>query len=87
MGINYITKFGDGVGFRYLFWYEGINVTKPSNMVPTYNIVIPWETSASEINKKFGRLGVILPVQTKASSNEWCDSPLNQPDPLLGYTE
>ena len=87
VGINYVAKFGDGVGFRYLFWYKGVEIIKPSGSVPTYNIVIPWETSASEIDKKFGRFGVILPEQTTASSNEWCKEKENELDPLLGYTE
>lgn len=87
VGINYVANFGTGVGFRYLFWYKGIDIVKPSNNVPTYNIVIPWETSASEITKKFGRFGVVMPVQTKASSLEWCKAKENQPDTMLGYTE
>jgi 4-amino-4-deoxy-L-arabinose transferase-like glycosyltransferase len=87
VGINYIAKFGDGVGFRYLFWYKGVDIIKPSNSVPTYNVVVPWDISNNEVNKKFGRFGVILPVQTKASSEEWCKDPNNKIDPLLGYTE
>ena len=75
------------MGFRYLFWYKGVEIIKPSGFVPTYNVVIPWETSAGEINEKFGRFGVVLPKQTKASSNEWCRAKENQLDPLLGYTE
>lgn len=87
VGINYVAKFGDGVGFRYLFWYEKLNVIKPSGSVPTYNIIIPWETSASEIDKNIGRFGIVLPTQTKASSNEWCQAAENQLDPLLGYVD
>jgi hypothetical protein len=87
VGINYVTNFGNGVGFRYLFWYKGVDIIKPSGNVPTYNIIIPWETSAKEINQKFGRLGVVLPTQKEASSEEWCKDIKNQIDPLLGYTE
>lgn len=87
IGINYISKFGDGVGFRYLFWYKGVNIIKPSNKVPTYNIVIPWEISADEIDNKFGRFGVILPKQKNASNIEWCNDTNNEIDPLLGYVE
>lgn len=87
VGINYVAKFGDGVGFRYLFWYKGIDIIKPSNSVPTYNVVIPWGISDSEIDKKFGIFGVILPVQTKSSSVDWCNDPKNKIDPLLGYVE
>ena len=87
IGINYISKFGDGVGFRYLFWYKGIKIIKPSNSVPTYNVVIPWEISGDEIDMKVGRFGVILPAQKKASSIEWCNDINNEIDPLLGYVE
>jgi len=87
VGINYVAKFGDGVGFRYLFWYKGVEIIKPSGSVPTYNVVIPWETSVGEINEKFGRFGVVLPKQTKASSDEWCKAQENQLDPLLGYVD
>ena len=87
VGINYVAKFGDGVGFRYLFWYKGVEIIKPSGSVPTYNVVIPWETSAGEVNEKFGRFGVILPKQKEASSDEWCKAKENQLDPLLGFTE
>jgi 4-amino-4-deoxy-L-arabinose transferase-like glycosyltransferase len=87
IGINYVAKFGDGVGFRYLFWYKGVEIIKPSGSVPTYNVIIPWETSASEISEKFGRFGVVLPVQKEASNDEWCKAKENQLDPLLGYTE
>jgi len=87
VGINYVAKFGTGVGFRYLLWYKGVDIIKPSSSVPTYNIVIPWEVSASEVNQRFGRFGIILPTQTKASSEEWCKDTNNKIDPLLGYTE
>lgn len=87
VGVNYISKFGDGVGFRYLFWYKGVKIVKPSGMVPTYNIVIPWEISGDEVEVKYGRFGLILPNNRKVPSKEWCDMVENQPDPLLGYTE
>lgn len=87
VGINYISNFGDNVGFRYLLWYEGVNAIKPSAEVPTYNIVIPWGTSAGEINQKFGRFGVILPNNKEIPKSSWCNKKENQLDPLWGYTE
>lgn len=87
VGINYVAKFGSGVGFRYLFWWKGVNIIKPSSSVPTYNIVIPLEETTSKLDQKIGRYGVILPTNTKAPTLEWCNNPNNQVDPLLGYTE
>ncbi len=87
VGINYVAKFGTGVGFRYLLWWKGVDIIKPSASVPTYNIVIPWEVSTDEVDQRYGRFGVILPTQTKASSKAWCEDPKNELDPLLGYTE
>jgi 4-amino-4-deoxy-L-arabinose transferase-like glycosyltransferase len=87
IGVNYISAKGDAVGFRYLWWYEGIKAIKPGPNVPTYNIVNPWEISGDEVNEKFGRFGVILPTRKEASTNEWCEMKENQLDQLLGYTE
>lgn len=87
VGINYVAKFGTGVGFRYLLWWKGVDIIKPSASVPTYNIVIPWEVSASEVDQRFGRFGIVLPTQKKPSSEAWCKDPQNIIDPLLGYTE
>lgn len=87
VGINYVAKFGTGVGFRYLLWWKGVDIIKASASVPTYNIVIPWEVSAGEIDQRFGRFGIVLPTQTKASSEAWCKDIQNKIDPLLGYTE
>jgi len=87
VGINYISKFGDNVGFRYLLWYKGVNAIKPSPNVPTYNIVIPWEISGDEVNQKFGRFGVILPDKKAQPKDIWCEMKENQLDHLWGYTE
>lgn len=87
IGINYVAKFGDGVGFRYLFWYKGVDVIKSSSSVPNYNVIIPFETSEKELDAKFGRFGVVLPKQDIFVNKEWCKAKENQLDPLLGYTE
>jgi 4-amino-4-deoxy-L-arabinose transferase-like glycosyltransferase len=87
IGINYVANFGTGVGFRYLFWYEGINIVKPGGNVPNYNIIIPSEISEKELSAKFGRFGVVLPKQNISVNKDWCNAKENQPDPLLGYTE
>ena len=87
MAINYITGPGVGVGFRYLFWYDGIRVIKPNNKVPIYNIVIPWQTSESEISVNFGRFGVINPKMIEDIDPAVCQDVKYNLDPLLGYTE
>jgi hypothetical protein len=87
VGINYISKLGDGVGFRYLWWYEGVKVGKPGPKVPTYNIVVPWEISGDEIEEKFGRYGLIKPKERIQIEDGWCERRENQVDPMLGYTE
>jgi hypothetical protein len=87
VAINYIADPGVGVGFRYLFWYEGIKLIKPNNKVPIYNIVIPWQISAKEISAHFGRFGIISPkIMTKIDPTVCQDAKYNL-DPLLGYTE
>lgn len=87
IGINYVANFGTGVGFRYLFWYEGVNIVRPSGNVPNYNIIIPFETSKKEINAKFGRFGIVLPKNDIKVTEDFCNAKENQLDPLLGYTE
>lgn len=87
IGINYVAKFGDRVGFRYLFWYKGVEVVKSSINVPNYNIIIPSEISEKELDAKFGRFGVILPKKDVLITKDWCNTKENQLDPLLGYTE
>jgi len=83
VGINYITDFGKGVGFRYLFWYKRMNIIKPSGKVPVYNIVIPLQISEKELNKSFGRFGVILPKNNTVPNEIICQSKESQLDPLL----
>lgn len=85
--INYIADFGTGVGFRYLFWYKGVDLVRPGSGAPVYNIVIPHFTSENEIAARFGRLGVILPEIKDFDNSELCNNKINQIDPLLGYTE
>ena len=89
VALNFIADPGVGVGFRYLFWYNGIKLVKPGTKnVPAYNIPIPWQLSGSENPVHYGRFGVLLPRITKDRITEAeCNDPKNQLDPLLGYTE
>lgn len=87
IAINFIADPGVGVGFRYLFWYEGIKLVKPGTPgIPVYNIPIPWQISRNEVKVHFGRFGVIEPVATKINDQN-CEAKEYQLDPLLGYTE
>ena len=89
VAVNFIADPGVGVGFRYLFWYYGIELVKPGTPgVPVYNIPIPWQLSVDEEPVHFGRFGVILPVKVDTLINpDDCRKPEYQLDPLLGYTE
>lgn len=90
VAVNYITSFGKGVGFRYLYWYEGVNLVKPGTQnVPTYNVFIPKEEMGTKENGvSFGRFGIAKgsPPKVMITQNE-CGSEVNQLDPLLGYTQ
>jgi hypothetical protein len=89
IAVNFIADRGVGVGFRYLFWYKGIQLVKPGTPgVPVYNIVIPWQVGASEEKIHFGRFGIIYPVIDKnIVSSENCAKNEYKLDPLLGYVE
>ena len=85
VSISYIADFGSGVGFRYLFWFEDVRTILPGKGAPIYNIVIPWGTAASEIDIKFGQLGVINPKKQEFIDDKVCTDPKNQLVPLLGF--
>lgn len=90
VAINYVTSFGKGVGFRYLFWYYGVKLVKPGVAnVPTYNVFIPKEVMGPDENGVvFGRFGIAkAALPEKIISRRECELSLNQLDPLLGYTE
>jgi 4-amino-4-deoxy-L-arabinose transferase-like glycosyltransferase len=89
IAVNFISDPGVGVGFRYLFWYYGIDLVKPGTPgVPVYNIPIPWQLSLDEKPASFGRFGVLKPVAGNYNATkDDCKNPSFQLDPLLGYTE
>ncbi|MFH0937375.1 MAG: glycosyltransferase family 39 protein [Candidatus Daviesbacteria bacterium] len=85
IGINHIEPPQNVIsGFRYLFWYYGLKVIKPSNDVPVYSIVNPWTISASEINARFGDIGIILPAVKKVDPKICLESD-RQLLPLWGF--
>jgi len=88
VAVNYISDLGVGVGFRYLMWYQGIDLVKPGIInVPVYNISIPWQIVERENPIHFGRIGVLIPKKATGLTSEECNKPEYQIDPLLGYTE
>ena len=87
IAINYIADPGVGVGFRYLFWYDGIKLIKANDKVPIYNIVIPWQMSGNEVSAHFGRFGVINPKIVLEVDPAVCQDTKYNLDPLPGYTE
>ncbi|RJQ27577.1 hypothetical protein C4577_00915 [Candidatus Parcubacteria bacterium] len=87
ISINYITNPGAAVGFRYLFWWKDANIIRPGSNAPIYNIVIPWQVSANEVDAYFGSVGVILPETGNFKDEKVCDDSNNYLDPLLGFTK
>lgn len=85
IGINYITQYGRGVGFRYLFWLNGIKLVNAGKDVPVYNIVIPDKQTKAEIN--FGLFNIIMPEMKEFDDNNLCNDPNKQLLPMLGFTK
>lgn len=84
--INYITDLGNNTGFRYLFWWKNFRLIKTGGSAPVYSIVFPWIFSPKESNPIFGRIGIIRPTKQYFSNNKACEDPINQLDPLFGFT-
>lgn len=87
ISINYIADFGAGVGFRYLFWYNGVQVVKSNPAVMGYDIVVPYNISESEISRRFGRFGIIEHRDLEVIDADICNDKRLELEPLLGYTE
>lgn len=88
ISINYIAKFGEGVGFRYLFWWSGIKVIKSDPKVANFDIVIPGSISGNELNAQFGRFGIInSKARAENLDAKLCEEISKQLDPLLGYVD
>ncbi len=88
--INYITSPGENVGFRYFFFLKNAKLSRAGNNSPVYNIVIPDEYAAGEIEKKFGHIGIITPKNTASKEiiEDVClGANTNLTDPMWGYVE
>lgn len=86
IGVNYIADPGVGVGFRYLFWLNNLQIIRPTPGIPVYNIAIPWTHAASkELSYRQGYFGVIIPKPIEIKNSSACGDPKNQFLPLLGF--
>lgn len=87
--ISYITSIGENVGFRYFFYIKNQHLIRPDLDIPVYNIVIPEEYS-SEVNKKFGHIGLILPnreIDRQTLKIKCAGENINLTDPMFGYVQ
>lgn len=90
VAINYITPPGENVGFRYLFYINNLKLAPPSDKVPVYSIVFPYEWSKNEVKAVFGHMGVISPakIPTRKNLEYHCSGAnTNLTDPMFGYVE
>lgn len=89
VGITYITKPGENVGFRYFFYLNKLHTVHPSLDVPVYNIVLPFEYS-KEVEKRIGVIGIIPPttIPPKEIIEKSCQTPnTNLTDSMFGYVD
>lgn len=90
VAINYITPPGENVGFRYLFYLHNLKLAPPSDKVPVYSIVFPYEWSKNEVKAVFGHMGVIPPAKTPLRKNlehDCSGANTNLTDSLFGYVD
>lgn len=90
IGLTYITKPGENVGFRYFFYLKNQHLVHPSLDIPVYNIVIPDELSLGEVKQKFGHIGVIPPtnIPSKEIIQKTCEGEnTNLTDSMFGYVD
>lgn len=90
VAINYITLPGENVGFRYFFYLNNLKLAPPSNKVPVYSIVFPYEWSKKEVKAIFGHMGVIPPAKIPPRQNLEYDcsgANTNLTDPMFGYVD
>ena len=87
ISVTLIADPGAGFGFRYLLWYEGLNVIRPTAGVPNYDILVGWTKYVKDINLKFGYFGLTMPREQKFTADKnACSDPKNQPEQLLNFT-
>lgn len=90
VAVSYITDPGRDLGYRYLFYLEGMHVNKPKSDSPVYTIVFP-HSLVDRIDRSYGALGLILPEYERYDEDEVALScsgeNANLTDPLFGYVD
>lgn len=90
VSVSYITTPGNDLGYRYLFYYQGVRVNLPKTEAPVYTIVFP-HSLVDRIDKSFGALGLIYPdykKYTKEGIDKSCSiGNQNLSEPLFGFTQ
>ena len=88
ISVSYITAPGYELGYRYLFWLEGMHVNDPNSMSPVYTIVFP-HSKVDRIDKSFGALGLIYPdykeYQPKLIEKSCSGANSNITNPMFGF--
>ncbi len=90
ISVSYITSPGYDLGYRYLFYLEGMHVNKPKSLSPVYTIVYP-HGLVYGIDKPFGSLGLIYPDYGRYNEKDIAIScsgeNSNLTEPMFGYTQ
>lgn len=90
VSVSYITNPGYDLGYRYLFWLEGMHVNKPSSNSPVYTIVYPLNDKLFPVNETFGAIGLIYPDYSRYTKDGVAKSCIgdnaNLTEPMFGFT-
>lgn len=65
VAISYITNPGYNLGYRYLFYLEGLFIKRPDSGAPVYTIIFPLGKDSVKENVRFGGIGLIHPDYEK----------------------
>lgn len=84
VAINLVADFTKNVGFRYLYWYYGLDVVRPADDIPVYNVAFP-KTLFEKSDYIVGNYAVISP-RSDDYKKEACTDPKNQLAAPLGFT-
>jgi len=89
IAVNFIADPGFAWGFRYLWWYNGIEVVKANTPnVPIYNVFVPAPLGDKDKAEYFGRFGLVHPETKMYPLNpDDCKKDDYQLETMLGYVE